>query len=107
MEALYRSENFLSPSRISELAVPADLGLFLEQRRVPPGARRRIQIGLHMRPAVALDFEDSAFQPLVDPALGGDIVLAGAEFVREHLPERRYDGPLGTVHEARAHIQHQ
>src|SRR2546422_987024 len=107
MEALYRSGNFLSPSRISELAVPANLGLLLVQRRVPPGARRRIQIGLHVGPAVALDFEDSAFQPVVDPALGGDIVLADAEFVREHLPERRYDGPFGTVHEAQAPIQHQ
>src|SRR5262249_46881659 len=107
VESLHGKRDLFTASCIPEFAVPADFRLLPVQRGLPPGARWRVQIGLHVGPAVALNLKHAALQALIHAAFGGNVILACSKVVDEGLLKRRNHTTRFAVDKTRTYIDHE
>src|SRR6266567_8363983 len=103
MEQLVNRRSFEPAPRVFKLFVPATDGCLAIQICGPPRARRRIQIGLHMGPAMALNLEHSRFNGSLQTSLRRYVILLDAEVIRKFLVPWRDDAMGLAIDETRDH----
>src|SRR6516165_1936746 len=103
MKQLDKCGGLDAAASVLKLLEPAtDRGLTI-QVRIPPRARRRIQVGLHVGPSVALNFEHSCGYRSLEATPRRFVILLYTVRVGEFLAPWRDDAARLAVDETRDH----
>src|SRR6266568_9160738 len=91
MEKLNNRRRLHSAPLVLKFCVPPACRAFPCEVRRPPRTRGRFEIGLHVRPAMTLDFHHTRFDRGFKASLGRTIVLLQSVQVRKFLVPWRGD----------------
>src|SRR5574341_356353 len=91
VEALPDRRNLRFTAAVLEFFVPGDGRGLAGEAGCPPRSGSGVQVGLHMSPAVALDFHDAGVKGRLHASLCGAVVLFDAVAICELLLPRRKD----------------